>query len=170
MSPQRGEVTGLEPHSQGEVQPASRASNGSHAGLTLTVPLQDEARAFRADETGPVGPDGQLLGGSFWVLKLSLGQHLPRTASPHGGAHSAQPSVPLPAPPGASPALLGQASSSTRSCTSSLSPATRSPTWPWTSTTSCAAWCGWRPCSVSVPMGAPFPRGSRGVELGVHTG
>ena len=75
-------MTGLEPHSQGEVQPASRASNGSRAGLTLTVPLQDEARAFRADETGPVGPDGQLLGGSFWVLKLFSGPALAQDCLP----------------------------------------------------------------------------------------
>ena len=60
-------MTGLEPHSQGEVELASRGSSGSRAGLTLTVPVQDEARAFRADETGPVGPDGQLLSGAYWV-------------------------------------------------------------------------------------------------------
>lgn len=70
-------------------------------------------------------------------------------------------SLPVPlgwdGPPWFSPTLLGQASSSTRSCMSSLSPATRSLTWPWTSTTSCAAWCGWRPCSVSVPIQLPPP-------------
>ena len=119
----------------------------------LAVPRQDEARAFRTNETGPWAlMASTCFPGAVWVLKLPLDHHLPSSRPCPGDLHAPQPwgspcpaSVPLSAPSGPaappwpSPALLRQASSSARSCTSSSSPATRNPTWLWTSITSCAA-------------------------------